>query len=865
MTVKISKKYTFFGAVLLLIFISITAPQDSYAQEKSEYEKQQEEKIKQYRKRIKRSKADEAKSNKRERRFLKFNTKNKQGDQPYSGGASKYSRKRRIPSSSTPTVYAQPDPYAFRSKRYRQRKIYSNEGLRLASPSIEKPYSGKIKPSAQSWRDRSRGRINVFPQVNPYQYRKLRSERERISDTQGSFGTDPRDPERPAKRSRIRTSSASGRYIVNRKAKPYKLRDRKKWEETYTGGFYGRRPGITPRNNQKISGTISPDPYSNRGKLGDKPYSGAITGGARFNTATKPGERAWKGDIAGKKLRQKRVRGGNFNVYPSVDPYSNRKIRSERDRISKDQTTYSTDPRDPERAYKKGRVKIRSASGRYIVNRKAKPYKLKDVKKWEETYTGGFYGRRPGIEPKNTQRVSAFISPDPYKNRGRLGDKPYKGEITGNFYSATKRGERAWKGDIAGRKIDYSKPRDTQRSGGFSKRIATASGGLHNNRGRAISSRPPSNIAVKEQEFQGHFKRFELEPGFESGNINYQGNLKARRPLKGGGTISSRMNRNNSGRAILSFTPGKQARKAPVDQGKHYLFELSPGFNDDNIFYQGDIKTKRPLKGGGSLARNDWNNKGSALPKKYGPSSRVPGSFSGNLKADEREKGGGSLARNDWNNKGQSLPRKYGDNTRTPSIFSGNIKASERASGGGSVSRNRWNNNDKALTSKYSGSARKTGSYSGNIRASKPFSGGGSITRTESWNNEETPASKKFISPLSYYMARHQGDVKEKRKNYGRNEAADDNALRARKPEKAYFQAGNFQGNMKRSRRDIEGTKHSSTKFYNAKGDTNAMEEKKKFISLKLLWNKLFNKEEPDKEKEKKPKYDKSEKGLWYE
>lgn len=835
----------------------MTASQEGYAQEKSKYEKRQEKKIRKYRKRIKTRKADK----------------------PYQGNASGYSKSRRI--KNTPTVYAQPDPYAFRSRRYRQRKIYSNDALRLASPTSDKPYSGKIQPIRRN-RNRSRGKINAYPQINPYKFRKLRSEGERISDRQESFGTDPRDPERPAKRRRIRTQSASGRFVINRKAKPYKLKDRKKWEETYTGDAYGRRSGIEPRNTQKVSTLVSPNPYSKRGRLGDKPYQGAITGGAKYNTATKRGERAWKGDIAGKKLRNNRSRGGNFNIYPQASPYANRKMRSERQRMSGDQESYGTDPRNPQRASKRGRIKIRSASGRYTVNKKAKPYKLKDVKKWEETYIGDFYGRRSGIEPRNTQRISTLISPNPYEDRGRMGDKPYRGNITGGFSSATKKGERAWQGDIAGRRIDHSKPRSTQRSGGRARRIPTASGGLHNNRGRAINSQPPSAIAEREQKFQGHFKRFELEPGFESGNINYQGNIKGQRALKGGGSISNRMNRNNSGRAILSFRPGNDALRSTKYTGEihaeeiYFKFgsghlqyegdipkeELSMGFSGAHLNYSGDIKARRPLKGGGSLARNNWNNRGRALSQKPTPSSSA--GFSGNIRGGRPLKGGGSKARNDWNNREQALPKKYGDNTRTPAIFSGNIKTEARSGGGGSISTNGWTNKGRALPRKNSGSG-VAGNFSGNMRSSGPEKRSrGSATRTGSWNNEGSSTNNKSITPMAYYMTRHTGETKQKTK-YRRNKAADDNALRVREPNKAYFQAGNFQGNMKQSRRKIDGTKHTSTKFYNSKKEDNAVEEKKKFISFKLLWNKLFNKSDPSKDKEKKPRYDKNEKGLWYE
>ena len=858
------KKLILWGGAAAITLALAAAPGEAYAQEdgKSKYEKVQKEKIKRNNKRIKNR--GRAQSNKRQLRMLQYQTGSRQGDRPYDGRLNRSVRKR-IPSASTPAVYAQPDPYSFRSGSRKRRNIYSNDAL-IATPrppakAWDKGRSKRITPASQpppniniyaqpnpysfrkkrSERDRisrtqgslgtsprsperaartapskydnrSVPRINVHPQANPYSFRKKRSERDRISrtqstfgtsprsperasrsappkfnnrssvpnfnvyaqpspysfrkkrtedarmsDNQSSFGTDPRDPDRPAKKRRVKVSSASGRYVVTRRAKPYKLRDRKKWEETYTGGFYGRRSNVRPKNTQRVSVSGAGDPYSGRGRLGDKAYGGEITGG--YKSAPRNTQKAWKGDIAGSKIRSVSADRGRINVFPGVDPYSNRKDKGDAGRISRNQDFYGSSPKSTERAAARRKVKINSATRGYIVNRKAKPYKIRDQKKWEETYTGGFYGRRPGVTPKNPQRVSSMLAPDTYAKRGKLGDKPYKG-MTGGFVTDPKQSERAWKGDIAGFKLRTNEPRNTQRDGG---RIAKAN------------------------------------------------------------TASRAMNRNNEGEAIRSFIPGNTALKTTTFKGDRDMFEVHPGFYGDYLNFQGTVKARRPDKGGGSVARADWNNKGERLPQRYiDKDSRIAGSFHGSLKASKPLKGGGSVSNGAWNNDGQSLPKKFGDkNSRVMGSFGGTLKAYKPEKGGGSISRKRgegWNNDGYALEKKHSAG---------------------------SWSN-------------------HRGKIEQKG-HYTRNKSANENALKVREPDHNYFAAGNFTGNIKRSSRKIDGDTHTNTKFYSSKDEGNAVEEKKKFISFKMLWNRWFGKETPDPPKERKPRYDKGEKGLWNE
>lgn len=220
-----------------------------------------------------------------------------------------------------------------------------------------------------------------------------------------------------------------------------------------------------------------------------------------------------------------------------------------------------------------------------------------------------------------------------------------------------------------------------------------------------------------------------------------------------------------------------------------------------------------------------------------------------------------------WNNKGRALPNRIADkDARITGGFSGNIKTRKPEAGGGSVSRSDWNNDSQALQKRYDDqNVRIPGSFTGSMKASRPAREGGSITREDAWNNSESPLPKKNLSPAASRSSRFMGDRKHQKSNLARNQKADDNALMVRKPAKTYYASGSFRGSRKEKRK-VEGTTHTSTNFFNSKESSNAVEEKKKVISFKLLWNSWFGKKTPENEdKERKPRYDKKEKALWYE
>jgi hypothetical protein len=106
----------------------------------------------------------------------------------------------------------------------------------------------------------------------------------------------------------------------------------------------------------------------------------------------------------------------------------------------------------------------------------------------------------------------------PRKTRARVGDRPYKGTVPGGGYKSVT-------GKIRG--------------GGKGP----------------IPVRAPGIGAKGVDTYQGNIRGGKV---FSPQGVDYAGNLKARKPLKGGGSVSGSWN--NKGRAIAGRYPGRRGR-----------------------------------------------------------------------------------------------------------------------------------------------------------------------------------------------------------------------------------------------------------------------------------------------------------------
>lgn len=584
----------------------------------------------------------------------------------------------------------------------------------------------------------------------------------------------------------------------------------------------------------------------------------------------------------------------------------------------------------------------RSSSSAFIARRSTNTWAHfpRPKRKQEKAFTKDLAGKRLRTKNFETQRPILSNPTLNYKKRMAVGERPYKGPATGGYASRTKRGQRAWKGDVARRAIRGGKPprgRDRAFLGflkGGGARSATRSGEA----GRPIPVRPPGIGANGMGKYQGNIKT--PRRGFGDQGEEYTGNIKRGRVLKGGGSVSGKL-WNNQGRAVQGRSPGRGAAKIGTyqgnmragkrglnDQGEEYSGNMRVderrGFMDQGEEYTGNIKTRRPQKGGGSRSGKLWNNKNTPIQGRMPDrgNNRVATyqgnirgrkvfndqgeEYSGNIKTRRPEKGGGSVSGKVWNNKETPIEGKvYSSQTTRISRFSGNIKAKRPEKGGGSVSGKLWNNKENPIEGKvYSSQATKISRFSGNIKAKRPEKGGGSVSG-KLWNNRETPIAVRV--PKNEQGGEFRGSIKIPRNHYGKNPASaeaarpgikpsqsfvrasgfsrgikrnwdyiknpssSDESQRVREPGKAFARSTDFQGNIKMKKFELFNNKrdlHPDARFVKL-NKNNVAEEKDMLTNFKLWWARLFRKNETQPEhlkaKERKPRYDKGESGLWYE
>jgi hypothetical protein len=616
------------------------------------------------------------------------------------------------------------------------------------------------------------------------------------------------------------------------------------------------------------------------------------------------------------RVRSSSAQSARNNVYPNKGPYINNPSRKPR----KSERSFSNagpigNPRVLGRSKaasipKKSRVAPLSASRSFLSRGKKNVYWGK-FSKGEKAYAKDITGRP--LRTKNFRSPKPEIIPqtDPFYGRGKRGDKTQGGQVFPGFISASKRGERAWRGDISKKAIKKNSSKNRIENAGqkFLARKLSVSGkrsnkslpgnGNQSRSGKGRNNRPlAAKIPVSGAgigNYQGNMKRSKVSPfssqgsafsgnrkkargarggGSVSGDPRdnsgrpigvripggganmgaYQGAMKGRRPEKGGGSISGRA-RNNKGISIGAKIPPAEAARAGTFQGRTKRWDLTPSFGRQGIGYSGSIKTRRAEKGGGSISGRSRNNKGNAI------ATRIPtagaaraGTYSGNLKSstvfnyrDQGEefsgfsktrrpiKGGGSISGRSRNNNGNAIAVRipttgaaragtYSGNLKSSRVFNYNdqgeeftgfMKARKPLKGGGSISGRSRNNKGNAIAVRIPTSgAAKAGTYSGNLKASqifnyrdqgeeftgfikgrKPVKGGGSISG-KLWNNKEKPIDVRTPLSSDAKAANYSGKIKQK-EDYVQNEKASKLSLKKKEPKKGAYEVEGLQVKVK--------------------------------------------------------------------
>ncbi|MDW8331934.1 MAG: hypothetical protein RMK43_09810, partial [Cyclobacteriaceae bacterium] len=350
--------------------------------------------------------------------------------------------------------------------------------------------------------------------------------------------------------------------------------------------------------------------------------------------------------------------GRTRNVYPQTGRYvhnpsrnpqrSEQRVVSNKSIIARNLSSPSLD--EPPR--KKKRVVPASASRPYITRKSINPYAgfWNRKQKGERAYIGDIAGRR--LRTKNYESPRPPVqepTTTPYYGRKRVGDRPYKGPPLGGYISATRTG-RAWQGDIAGRKIrgrNFSSkskieqtgqpvhpPRLSRQQQGDRPYRGTLPGGGYKTITRPGEKRvqtsplPPRLPGKNAKGIDTWSGNMRGRKTFADQGIGFAGTIKARKPLKGGGSISGQL-WNNRGQPVPGKTPGIGARRIDTYSGNIRGRKV---FGDQGEGYTGSIKARKPQKGGGSISGQLWNNRGQPVPGKTpGIGARRIDTYSGNI------------------------------------------------------------------------------------------------------------------------------------------------------------------------------------------------------------------------------------------
>lgn len=599
----------------------------------------------------------------------------------------------------------------------------------------------------------------------------------------------------------------------------------------------------TPRNRDARVKRVSPTERSNASRAGAgsprRRASGVDRPGKPIrplaNTSPKTSQNAWRGDIAGYKIRSKSAGSSRKNIYPQYGRYSKATPPRPTENATSNRTTLARLKRlqgqGTSAPARRSRVVPRSASAPFTARKSINVYAnfARPKRKGERATTRDLAGRP--LRTKNFEsRRPGVISPTFRGGRRPVGeDTPYRGK-TGGYKSATRQGQRAWSGDIAGRRI---------RGRNFMSKRSTEGKPLMPQKYRSATGSHPGDGPLPPR-----------VPGIGANGINkFRGDARARKPMKGGGSVSGRV-WNNDGQA-LAGKPSMQGSRAAL--------------------FQGNVKARRPLKGGGSVSGTLWNNEGQPLPPKYPGQDSRQAYYQGNIKAGRIQKGvassKGSLPRKGLSPEGKQVSGYPGKMKRF-SVQPGFADMGETFTG--YVKLKKFRKNYVQHPNAAEESIKK------NRVKSSAFQAEGLIVKVKQQAYTRRPHAADVSMPgvapskSSVKASEYARSVK-RNWDYIHNPSASEEALKTREPGKAFARVSAYQGNIKMQKYSfLEKNRalHPDTKFIKI-NKNNVDEERDMLTNLKLWWARLFKKEETQPEnlkyKGKKPRYDKGEQGLWYE
>jgi len=318
--------------------------------------------------------------------------------------------------------------------------------------------------------------------------------------------------------------------------------------------------------------------------------------------------------------------------------------------------------------------------------------------------------------------------------------------------------------------------------------------------------------------------------------------MKSRKPIKGGGSISGRL-WNNRGKAIAVRIPSSGAAKAGIYQGNLKTGKLFK-YRDQGEEFAGFIKAKKPVKGGGSISGKLWNNKENPIDVRTPLDEDAnAANYSGKIKRKFAYT---------QNSKASILSLKKKEPTKE-SFRANGLQIKVKQSG--------LEKKPKAKEGALLGLAPK----SSTVKASE-YEGRMKMIWSFSHNSSSAKEARDVIRPNSSFGKgnSYQGRARFT-ESYRLNPYSNKQALKVIYPGRAYARIGDYQGNLK-MRKGYGGKLHPDAKFAHGH-ENNVKSERTIFTKVKLFWSKNFKKNDNQpaavKTKVRRPRYDKKEAELW--
>jgi len=681
------------------------------------------------------------------------------------------------------------------------------------------------------------------------------------------------------------------RQIRETRAKSYKRKEKRK-----TRDIAGRRLRTRNQSSANRASTRYPSPYSGGSKK-HKEKAARPLGRVFSKSPRESNTRAWRGDISGypiKRIKPSRSEAARSNIYPQQGPYYRKRPPKERQenraivsRNIRGRRVGHQKPTHVDRAWKggadQGPIRNQSATGSvknvfsqkgpyvaYYRKRQNKKEKrvsnkreLSLIRRFSHTpHTGGAQERyqgpvsRPfilrgkknvywGKFSKKEKPFTRDITGGPLRKRnyksspaglvGRdtlkfFGRKPFGDRRTrtaGGGYITATRGNRGWKGDIAGWRLRKTAKNNREVRGQFVfPRLLSVS-----RKGEQSEPKIPGG-GYKSRTTKGEKAQFKSIPAIFL-ETDLGGRLKGPKRPKVGALNTSRRLWNNKGQPIFGKVPGSGSFKAARFSGT-FRQDGRSGFSRQGADFSGNIK-RGSIRG---FSTDGVNYSGRIKRSQLRGFSSDGVEYSGNIKS--------------------SQVRGFG---RQGEDFAGSIKMKRPEKGGGSVSGKFWNNDKKPILVKTPGlGVAGLANYSGEIAHSKFKQ-----YYVQNPNSSKLATRTRKPGEATYLVAGIYSKVRQH--HYERNPNSSDLALKVLSPGKATARVRDYQGNYKMHKYSSSRL-HPDAQFAHGYRD-NVKEERTLLMNVKLIWSNLFRKSETQpenlKEKVRRPRYDKREKGLWYD